>query len=739
MLETYYFYGILNEFNKQVLTFNCFGIFPERHSSCYHRVFGLLVGVLLFFAAGVLNAQYYTSSSSTDSWNSRGWSPFNFFFFFSYSTNSDVTFTASNYSFDGMGTNVNVGNITLNDNVNVTFTANTGTFSTGNNVRTLTVGAGSVLNFADQNFTNSVQTGFIKNGAGTVALKGNSYGGGFTLNQGTAISLGNLSFGSGSSNTLALNGGIVASDGDRTFLAATFAGGITVGGNIQFGEFSSNNALASSSAGLSFASSVALGGAARTFTLGNNGAVEFSGTISNSGSGGITFTANTGATGRFDISGSSSTFSGPIAINGGEVRIASNGSLGNATNSVTVDGGRFGAVYNTSATMNSSRTLYLGDGSGTTIITPGASAKLTVNGTITNKAGQVGTLRKQGAGVLEIGAAGAYSGETLIQEGTIRLTSGSNRLPTGTVVRLGQTGSSTLGKLDLNGLNQEIAGLNSVIGTSSVGDNTVTTASAATLRINVSGNHSFGDGTNSNSGVITGPVSLLLVGSGKQTLGDTNTYSGTTNVQSGTLEVNGNQSGATGAVSIGNGGTLAGTGTIGGNTTVQTGGNLSGGLPGTVGTLSFTGNLTTGTGSHWLIDLVQNVNGSSDLINVSNGGLNISGSVLDLAFSGAHTVGNFYQIASFNPSLGLTGTFSGLAEGSVVSNYQINYGTVSAGAITLTAVPEPGTLVILACGVLGVIAVRTCRKRGKNAEPDEPTFCESGLSSSALPVRGSLG
>jgi hypothetical protein len=71
-----------------------------------------------------------------------------------------------------MGGTVEIGDITLNYNVSVTFTADTGTLATDGNVRTFTVGTGSILNFASQGFTNSSDTGFIKNGSGTIPCPG---------------------------------------------------------------------------------------------------------------------------------------------------------------------------------------------------------------------------------------------------------------------------------------------------------------------------------------------------------------------------------------------------------------------------------------------------------------------------------------------------------------------------------------------------------------------------------------
>jgi autotransporter-associated beta strand protein len=65
-------------------------------------------------------------------------------------------------------------------------------------------------------------------------------------------------------------------------------------------------------------------------------------------------------------------------------------------------------------------------------------------------------------------------------------------------------------------------------------------------------------------------LSLSKTGAGTWVLGGANTYTGTTAVLAGTLVVNGNQSAATGAISVGLAGTLGGTGTMGGNLSFDT-------------------------------------------------------------------------------------------------------------------------------------------------------------------------
>lgn len=171
----------------------------------------------------------------------------------------------------------------------------------------------------------------------------------------------------------------------------------------------------------------------------------------------------------------------------------------------------------------------------------------------------------------------------------------------------------------------------------------------------------------------------------------------------GALYINSTTSG-TGTVNITDG-TFGGTGTISGNTTIGNGAILTGGTDGTVGTINFSGSLTNATGATWLIDLVGDVNGSSDLVNLGIGSLDLNNATLSLAVTN-FTVGNTYTIASYG-SLLSGSTFNGLGEGAVISGYQISYG---ANAITLTAVPEPGTLGLLGLA-LGGFFFRRLRNR----------------------------
>jgi autotransporter-associated beta strand protein len=209
---------------------------------------------------------------------------------------------------------------------------------------------------------------------------------------------------------------------------------------------------------------------------------------------------------------------------------------------------------------------------------------------------------------------------------------------------------------------------------------------------------------------VTGEGKLTKTGNGILILNGDNDYTGTTEVNAGTLLVNGTQTGATGDVTVASGATLGGTGTIFGATTIESGGTLTGATNGTTGTLSFNGSLDVTTGSTWLVDLVNN-SMTADLIQVG-GALTLNGA-LSIADTGTFIGDSTYTIATYGSLLG--GGFSndsdyngllmtGLYDGGGGKLWTINYN--DGGAITLTAVPEPGTYLVLSLLLGGLLYFR---------------------------------
>ncbi len=201
------------------------------------------------------------------------------------------------------------------------------------------------------------------------------------------------------------------------------------------------------------------------------------------------------------------------------------------------------------------------------------------------------------------------------------------------------------------------------------------------------------------SNTISGQGEVSQFGSGTTILNVANSYSGGTTVSDGALVANNTTGSATGsgAIFVESGATLAGTGSVSGATTIEAGAFLTGGADidsGTRGTLTFGGGLNA-AGSTWLVDLVETTSMDSDLIAVS-GNLNITDAIFMDRFSGSFNETNTYTIATYTGTL--TGTFFGWADDTDKSlgggSYRINYN--DGGAITLTAVPEPGALLSLA-------------------------------------------
>lgn len=287
------------------------------------------------------------------------------------------------------------GSVTLagiNATANATGTAG-GTISNfSNGVITINVSSGATLDFASgQAFTASGTAGYIKAGAGALALAGGTFGGGFTINAGSVIARGVNAMGAASS--LTINGGTIAANATRDF-SGKYTSGITIGGSFQLGDVTSPAAGASN---LTFSNATSLGSGARVITLGGSGTYTFSGVISGTGSLGLAANAN-GGSGILLLSGAN-TYSGGTTITGATLRLGAAGVLADA-GPITMDGGTF----RTGATTGFSETV------GTLTLTNNSTIALgTGNHTLTFAASN-GTSWTSGKTLTITGWVGGYNG-----------------------------------------------------------------------------------------------------------------------------------------------------------------------------------------------------------------------------------------------------------------------------------------------------------------------------------------
>ncbi|WP_198945903.1 autotransporter-associated beta strand repeat-containing protein, partial [Acetobacter sp. DsW_063] len=140
------------------------------------------------------------------------------------------------------------------------------------------------------------------------------------------------------------------------------------------------------------------------------------------------------------------------------------------------------------------------------------------------------------------------------------------------------------------------------------------------------------------SQVIDGTGNLIQQGAGTLILSGANSYTGETSVNAGVLQVDGDQSAATGTTTVVSGATLSGVGTLGGDVTLKSGATLAAGDGSNgIGTLTIAENLTLSTGSIQNFDVgVANVAGGSYNDLVAVGGNLTLGGILNV---GANTAG----------------------------------------------------------------------------------------------------
>jgi autotransporter-associated beta strand protein len=704
---------------------------------------------------------YWNQANTSGTWNTGVWGtsasgPFTG----GWVSQSDAYFGA-NSTGTYASTGNEIGNVTVADNATVNMTAGGSVRNSAatSYIATYNIGTGATLNWAGQTVYNTGPTGnpsqyaasgFVKNGAGTwnIGAQSNAYTGGFTLNAGTIIISGSNSVGTG---TLTINGGKIEASGSTTRVA-----NIVIGGNFDYAGTGTQT----------WTGTVSLGDAIRTITTTKTtGKLIYSGVISGAG-GGLTITG--ASTMETFIGNTGNTFSGAVTIVNAKTVWNGSGAFGNTTSitldeKVTLASNDAGTVGVTS-TFAAGKNIFLSANAG---IGTAGTGVTTINGVIADKLGAVGKLTKSDTGTLILGGVSTYSGITVANNGTLKLASGDNRLPTGSLLKLGAAGNTTIAgttaTFDLDGRSQEIKGLESTISTVDQATlNTVTSATAATLTLGSSSGDTttFGSGTLKNRGVITGALAVTKTGAGTQVLGGANTYTGTTIVDGGTLAVDGSLASA-GSVVVNVNGLLGGSGRVGAITGAGTVG--PGNSPGiltapsvdpTAGTdfkfeftsLSPTYNSATASGND-LLRLTSNSSpfaggtfASGNIISIYLNSAAITDSLLagtNTTFSGGFFVDGTYGLAAaLNPaSFAYYTTSASLGTGSAVVYNSTSYylmdgfaakvtlsdtavtdaafatGTASGTLLTFVAVPEPSTGALLGFGLAGLVVTRLLRRK----------------------------
>jgi autotransporter-associated beta strand protein len=169
----------------------------------------------------------------------------------------------------------------------------------------------------------------------------------------------------------------------------------------------------------------------------------------------------------------------------------------------------------------------------------------------------------------------------------------------------------------------------------------------------------------------TNPAGLKKLQDNTWILNGNNSYTAATTVSGGTLVINGNQTSATGSITVSSGATLGGIGIHGGNITANSGSTLAPGT--TIGTFTGLGAVTVAGTLKNEIDAT-----SSDRLTVG-GELNISAATLDIDELAA-AAAPVYVIASYDV---LSGPFAAILD--LPAGYNINYNYNGLKQIALVA------------------------------------------------------
>jgi autotransporter-associated beta strand protein len=433
--------------------------------------------------------------------------------------------------------------------------------------------------------------------------------------------------------------------------------------------------------------------------------------IGYSGGGNSNWANVSGAGSLWNMSGQTLTIGNIASATGNYLTVASGGvvtngliALGGTDSSVRFNGGRFAAGANGN----------LISGTGSVLVQSGGATLDSAGFLVTNLLALTedptsigGGLTKLGAGTLALSGTNTYSGATVVSNGQLTVVSGGS-LSSSTALYV-----DNLGIVDFSGNIQAIAGLSG---------NGVVTNGGGSLTLNLAGANNFG-------GTLKGISALTLTGGGSLLMTGTNSFSGATLVSNASYRVNGLHNG--GVITVISNGFVGGSGPLS-TLYVDNGGTYA---PGNSIATQYVASLTLTNAGVLEMEL-----GAAAQVNdrtIVTNSLTIAGGLLKLNLAAYSFVGGAdYTLvvwggaSGFNPLdsaqwltlsdvgsasnglLWIQGATMPVVGGSGTTNlFTINYDDVANGhAITLTAVPEPGTASLLALTGLAFLA-RHLRRR----------------------------
>jgi hypothetical protein len=276
----------------------------------------------------------------------------------------------------GPNAGITIGGIVANENLTVTAGNH---LNTGNVPVSFYVASGKLLDFGTQGLITTAGTthGIIKDGDGALAITGNLYLGGFTLNAGTVTAKGANAFGAG---ILTINGGTIGAGAGYTYAAK----GVNIRGNFTIGGVSAGGGVASPAFTFAATAPVSLGSANRTITMGGTGIVTFSGNMTGDAGVGLTLssTITSGtALSPLKLVGDNIGYQGVTTINAYTMlKLGSASALGTTDAGTVVNSGGTLDIFGTNYTTAEPVTL---KGSSTFAAISNTTGVATFNGPIT--------------------------------------------------------------------------------------------------------------------------------------------------------------------------------------------------------------------------------------------------------------------------------------------------------------------------------------------------------------------